>query len=140
MRVYKHIIKQELNCSLNFVRSKRQSKLPIVMTPEEVKLLMSHLGKRYYLIAGLMYGSGLRVMKAVQLRVQDIDFDYKCVRVWNGKGNKHRIVTLAAELFPLLRNQIHQVDEYLKLDLQNPTFAHKYMTPINILLILNSLH
>ncbi|MBE0365591.1 hypothetical protein PULV_b0198 [Pseudoalteromonas ulvae UL12] len=101
---------------------------------------MSHLGKRYYLIAGLMYGSGLRVMKAVQLRVQDIDFDYKCVRVWNGKGNKHRIVTLAAELFPLLRNQIHQVDEYLKLDLQNPTFAHKYMTPINILLILNSLH
>ena len=125
--LYKHIIKQELNCSLNFVRSKRQSKLPIVMTPEEVKLLMSHLGKRYYLIAGLMYGSGLRVMEAVQLRVQDIDFDYKCVRVWNGKGNKHRIVTLAAELFPLLRNQIHQVDEYLKLDLQNPTFAGVWM-------------
>ena len=47
------------------------------MTPDEVKQLMSHLSKRYYLITGLMYGSGLRVMEAVQLRVKDIDFDYK---------------------------------------------------------------
>ncbi|MBE0379663.1 tyrosine-type recombinase/integrase [Pseudoalteromonas prydzensis] len=45
------------------------------MTPEEVKILMAHLNKRYYLIAGLMYGSGLRVMEAVQLRVKDIGFD-----------------------------------------------------------------
>ena len=67
------------------------------MTPDEIKLLMSFLDKRYYLIAGLMYGSGLRVMEAVQLRVQDIDFDYKSIRIWNGKGNKHRIVTLAGE-------------------------------------------
>ena len=121
--LYKNIIEQELNCSLNFVRSKRQPKLPVVMTPEEVKLLMSHLDKRYYLIAGLRYGSGLRVMEAVQLRVQDIDFDYKCVRVWNGKDNKHRVVTLAIELIPLLRNQILQADEYLKLDLQNPMYS-----------------
>ncbi len=75
--LYKHIIKQELSLDLVFVRSKKQQKLPIVMTPDEVKLLMSFLDKRYYLIAGLMYGSGLRVMEAVQLRVQDIDFDYK---------------------------------------------------------------
>ncbi|KAF7764932.1 hypothetical protein PCIT_b1038 [Pseudoalteromonas citrea] len=74
---------------------------------------MSFLSKRYYLISGLMYGSGLRVMEAVQLRVQDIDFDYKCIRIWNGKGNKHRVVTLATELIPLLRNQIAQANEYL---------------------------
>jgi site-specific recombinase XerD len=43
--MYKHIIKQELNCALNFVRSKWQPKLPVVMTPEEVKLLMSHWGR-----------------------------------------------------------------------------------------------
>lgn len=121
--LYKHIIGTELSSNLDFVRSKRQPKLPIVMTPNEVKLLMSSLEKRYYLLAGLMYGSGLRVMEAVQLRVQDIDFDYKCVRIWNGKGSKHRIVTLALELTPMLRNQILQVDEYLKLDLQNKQFA-----------------
>jgi integrase len=46
-------------------------------------------------------------MEAVKLRVKDIDFDYKCIQVWNGKGNKHRIVTLANELIPMLRNQIY---------------------------------
>lgn len=117
--LYKHIVQIELSLDLTFVRSKKQAKLPIVMTPEEVKQLRSHLDKRYYLIAGLMYGSGLRVMEAVQLRVQDIDFDYKCIRIWNGKGNKHRIVTLATELLPFLRNQIMQTDEYLQLDLRN---------------------
>ncbi|WP_448567287.1 integron integrase [Thalassotalea ganghwensis] len=125
--LYKHIIKNELSLNLDFVRSKKQPKLPVVMTPDEVKQLMSHLSKRYYLIAGLMYGSGLRVMEAVQLRAKDIDFDYKCIQVWNGKGNKHRIVTLATELIPLLRNQIMQVEEYLELDLQNEKYAGVWM-------------
>ncbi|QUI68496.1 integron integrase [Pseudoalteromonas sp. M8] len=125
--LYKQIIKQDLCPNLTFIRSKRQSKLPIVMTPEGVKRLMSFLSKRYYLISGLMYGSGLRVMEAVQLRVQDIDFDYKCIRIWNGKGNKHRVVTLATELIPLLRNQIAQADEYLKLDSQNERYAGVWM-------------
>jgi integron integrase len=125
--LYKHIVKNELSLNLNFARSKRQPKLPVVMTPDEVKQLMIHLSKRYYLIVGLMYGSGLRVMEAVQLRVKDIDFDYKCIQIWNGKGNKHRIVTLATELLPLLRNQIMQVEEYLRLDLQNEQYAGVWM-------------
>ena len=94
--LYKHIIKRELSVSLNFAKSRRQQKLPIVLTKEEVKLLLSHLRVRHHVVASLMYGSGLRVMEVVKLRVQDIDFDYRCIRVWNGKGNKHRIVTLAA--------------------------------------------
>jgi len=94
--LYKHIVKNELSLNLNFVRSKRQPKLPVVM-------------------------------EAVQLRVKDIDFDYKCIQIWNGKGNKHRIVTLATELLPLLRNQIMQVEEYLRLDLQNEQYAGVWM-------------
>lgn len=125
--LYKQIVGNALSPDLVFIRSKRQPKLPIVMTAEEVKSLMSYLNKRYYLIAGLMYGSGLRVMEAVQLRVQDIDFDYKCIRIWNGKGNKHRVVTLAVELIPFLRNQILQADEYLKLDLKNEQYAGVWM-------------
>ncbi|MBB1377156.1 integron integrase [Pseudoalteromonas sp. SR43-2] len=125
--LYKHIIKKELSLNLNFARSKKPAKLPVVMTPEEVKMLMAHLNKRYYLIAALMYGSGLRVMEAVQLRVKDIDFDYKCIQVWNGKGNKHRIVTLATELIPMLRNQILNVDDYLKLDLNNTEYSGVWM-------------
>ena len=125
--LYKHIIKKELSLNLNFAHSKKQAKLPVVMTQEEVKMLMAHLNKRYYLIAALMYGSGLRVMEAVQLRVKDIDFDYKCIQVWNGKGNKHRIVTLATELIPMLRNQILNVDDYLKLDLNNTEYSGVWM-------------
>jgi len=125
--LYKHILQSELSLNLSFVRSNKQAKLPVVMTPEEVKVLMSYLDKRYYLIAGLMYGSGLRVMEAVQLRVQDIDFDYKCIRIWNGKGNKHRVVTLAVELIPLIRNQIIQTNEYLQLDLKNEQYSGVWM-------------
>ena len=97
------------------------------MTKEEVNRLLSHLRKRYHLIGGILYGSGLRVMEAVKLRVQDIDFDYKCVRIWNGKGNKHRVVTLAEELIPALRNQILQVEEYLQLDIKNEQYAGVWM-------------
>lgn len=125
--LYRYIVQNELSLNLNFSRSKRQAKLPVVMSKKEVKMLMPHINKRYYVIAGLMYGSGLRVMEAVQLRVQDIDFDYKCIRIWNGKGNKHRIVTLAAELIPALRNQIMRVDEYLKLDIENEQYAGVWM-------------
>ena len=82
-------------------------------------------------------------MEAVQLRVKDIDFDYKCIQVWNGKGNKHRIVTLATELIPMLRNQILHVDDYLKLDLINPEYAGVWMPYAltkNILQLLSRLH
>jgi len=125
--LYKHILHNELSCNLQFSRSKKQPKLPVVMTKEEVHKVMQHLNKRYYLIAGLMYGSGLRVMEAVQLRVQDIDFDYKCIRVWNGKGNKHRVVTLAVELTPLIRTQIMDVNEYLQRDLENEQYSGVWM-------------
>lgn len=125
--MYRHIIKQSLSIKLNFIKGNRQQKLPSILSREEVRLLLSNLTKRNYLVASLMYGSGLRSREVVNLRIQDIDFDYLCVRIWNGKGNKHRIVTLARELIPLLRNQIIQVNEYLKRDLNNKLFAGVWM-------------
>ena len=108
---------------LNFIKSNRQQKLPVVLTQTEVSLLFRNINKRHYQIASLLYGSGLRLIEAVKIRVQDIDFDYKKIRIWNGKGNKNRIVTLVEELIPMLRNQIIQVDEYLQLDLKNDAYA-----------------
>jgi integron integrase len=125
--LYKHIIQNELTLELNFIKSSRQQKLPIVLTQSEISRLMQHLSKRNLLVVSLLYGSGLRLMEAVKLRVQDIDFEYKCLRIWNGKGNKHRIVTLAQELIPALRNQICQVDEYLQIDLANKLYAGVWM-------------
>ncbi|MGK0382949.1 MAG: integrase, partial [Flavobacteriales bacterium] len=64
----------------------------------------------------ILYGSGLRLMECVRLRLQDIDFDYKSLRVWNGKEGKHRVVTLADELIPSLRQQIVLIQQYLSAD------------------------
>ncbi|MFN6261971.1 MAG: integron integrase, partial [Chromatiaceae bacterium] len=69
------------------------------------------------------YGSGLRLMEAVRLRVKDIDFDYLSVMVWQGKGNKNRRVTLASELVPALRQQIIHVERLLDADMQNPIYS-----------------
>lgn len=125
--LYKVIIKKPLTLKLSFVRSQRQQKLPVVLTVNEVKHLLEHINANYYLLASLLYGSGLRLMEATRLRVNDIDFDYHCVRVWNGKGGKHRVVTLAKELENPIHNQIVKVKQFLQLDLNNTSFAGVWM-------------
>ena len=125
--LYKVIIKKPLTLKLNFVRSQRQQKLPVVLTVDEVKHLLEHINANYSLLTSLLYGSGLRLMEATRLRVKDIDFDYHCVRVWNGKGGKHRVVTLANELENPIHSQIVKVKQFLQLDLNNTLFAGVWM-------------
>ncbi|WP_293757272.1 phage integrase N-terminal SAM-like domain-containing protein [uncultured Paraglaciecola sp.] len=72
--LYKVIIEKPLTLKLNFVRSQRQQKLPVVLTVDEVKHLLEQISANYYLTASLLYGSGLRLMEATRLRVKDIDF------------------------------------------------------------------
>ncbi|WP_372627141.1 integron integrase, partial [Arsukibacterium sp.] len=78
---------------------------------------------KYKLLTQLMYGSGLRLMEAVRLRVHDIDYDYLSVMVWQGKGNKNRRVTLAPELVPALKQQSQHVLQYFQADLENPEYC-----------------
>lgn len=125
--LYKHIIKRPLGVELGFIKSHMSRKLPVVMTEPEVKAFFSRIGPQHFLPAALMYGSGLRLMETVRLRVKDIDFDYRCIRVWNGKGGKHRTVTLANELLSPLRNQISIVADFLSVDLRNPDYSGVYL-------------
>lgn len=120
--LYKEIVRKPLSLELIFVKSQKPRKLPVVLTREETGALLTNIGSNYYLPAALMYGSGLRLMEAVRLRVKDIDFDYCCVRVWNGKGGKHRTVTLARELKEGLELQIRRVEDFLSRDLPNPIY------------------
>jgi integron integrase len=120
--LYKEILQQPLSLNLKFVKSQKPRKLPTVLTRDEIARLMSSISQTYYLPAALMYGSGLRLMESVRLRVKDIDFDYCCVRVWNGKGGKHRTVTLAPELKKILSLQIQRVEELLVRDVVNPDY------------------
>ena len=121
--LYREFLQQPLSLQLNFNAAKTPAKLPVVLTRAEVVALFRWIDPKYKLLAQLMYGSGLRLMEAVRLRVKDIDFDYLSVMVWQGKGNKNRRVTLACELVASLRQQIINVERWFDADLQNPSYS-----------------
>lgn len=117
--LYRVVLDKPLTLELVFNKSKQQTKLPVVLTKEEVTLLLSKISSRYKLACQLMYGSGLRLMEVVRLRVQDIDFDYHAIQVWQGKGGKNRRVTLATELEEALKLQISITYSFFQQDLGN---------------------
>jgi len=117
--LYARFLNKPLGNIGEFKRASKQCKLPVVLTQGEVKCLLSQLTGVHYLMACLLYGSGLRRMELVRLRVKDVDFDLLQLRIWNGKGAKHRITTLAPELTELLQRQINRVKECLEDDLKN---------------------
>lgn len=106
--LYANVLNTPLDEVEGVVRSKKQQKLPVVLTGEEISRLLSELEPPYWLLAGLMYGSGLRLMEALRLRTKDIDFDYRAIVVRNGKGGKDRVVTLPQELVSPLKLQLEQ--------------------------------
>lgn len=120
--LYKNILEKPLTLELNFNKSKQVTKLPVVLTQLEVRALLTQLAGPYSLPCQLMYGSGLRLMEVVRLRVQDIDFDYHSIQVWQGKGGKNRRVTLAKELCKYLQSQIAMVKAVYKQDQFNPNY------------------
>ena len=99
-----------------FNRSQRRRKLPVVLTQAEVSALLATLTGVPHLMVALLCGSGLRRIEWVRLRVKAIDFDYRQLRVINGKGGKQRLVTLADELLPPLREQASRVAVFLAND------------------------
>lgn len=121
--LYSKILNQPLSVNLQFVNSNLPKKLPVVLTQDEVRRLLAAMPQGFLLPAQLAYGSGLRLMEVVRLRVQDVDFNYGCLRIWNGKGGKHRQVTLAPQLHAALKQQIQLMRVYLQQDLANPLFA-----------------
>lgn len=107
--LYRDVLGVELPYVEGIIRAKRPARVPIVFTCAEVSLLMSHLSGTYSLIAGLLYGSGLRLMEAARLRVKDLDFNYMEILVRDGKGEKDRRTILPPPLSELLRHQLERV-------------------------------
>lgn len=92
--MYKHLLGQNTTDIGDYVRAKRSQKIPVVLSKDEVQELFKHLTGVYKLIAGLLYGSGLRIMECMRLRIKDVDFKYKCITVRDGKGQKDRVTML----------------------------------------------
>lgn len=125
--LYKEVVKKPLELNLNFNRSQQVTKLPTVLTQTEISAFLKVVNVNYALPCQLMYGSGLRLMEVVRLRVQDIDFDFNSLQIWQGKGGKNRRVTLAPELITPLKVQIEIAKKYYIYDSQQPNYHGVYL-------------
>jgi len=114
--LYNKVLDMRLERIEDVVRAKRSRRIPVVFTRHEVAAILSGLKQPYHLMAGLMYGSGLRVMEMLRLRLKDIDFDRLIIMVRQGKGNKDRVTILPEKLVPDIErsmarvNALHQQD------------------------------
>ena len=106
--LYREVLHKNLDPILPST-AKRPQRLPTVLTRDEALAVINHMTAPYKLMAQLLYGSGLRMMECLRLRVKDIDFDYRTITVRDGKGEKDRIVPLPETIIPDLRRQIERV-------------------------------
>jgi len=107
--LYRDVLQMELPYVEGIERAKRPARVPVVFTRGEVERLLARLSRSYGLIAGLLYGAGLRLMEVVRLRVKDIDFEYMEILVRDGKGEKDRRTILPRPLSEPLRHQLERV-------------------------------
>lgn len=92
--LYRRVMGVELAWINEVIRAKKAARLPVVLSVEEVQALLSELQGPYWLIGSLLYGSGLRLMECLRLRVKDIDFEQRRIVVRSGKGGKDRVTVL----------------------------------------------
>jgi integron integrase len=115
--LYKRVLNHPLQDSINAVRADKKINVPVVMTREEVAAVISLMDGTAQVVAKLLYGSGLRIMEAVRLRVKDVDFQMKQLTVRSGKGDKDRFTTFPTTLTPLLQNHLAGVKTLHRQDL-----------------------
>jgi len=104
--LYDKVLEQPFGELERFARSKRPRRLPVVLSRQEARRLIGAMSGMHQLMAGLLYGSGMRLMECIRLRVQDVDFDYHQIVVRDAKGNKDRVVPLPQRFVPALREQL----------------------------------
>jgi integron integrase len=104
--LYKRVLNHVMEGRIDAVRADKKINVPVVMTREDVASVLSLMDGTPQLVAKLLYGSGLRIMEAIRLRIKDIDYQMKQLTVRAGKGDKDRYTTFPATLTPLLQNHL----------------------------------
>lgn len=107
--LYREVFQIDLPLIESVERAKRPQRVPVVLTPEEVKRVLANISGTNHLIASLLYGAGLRLMEGVRLRVKDLDFAYKQIIVRDGKGEKDRRTILPQPLVQPLQHHLARV-------------------------------
>jgi integron integrase len=100
--LYRQVLKLDMPDIKGAVRARQPRKLPVVLTREETEAVIARLDHTNRLIASLLYGSGLRLMEAIRLRVKDVDFERGEIIVRDGKGEQDRMTMLPQSVHPTL--------------------------------------
>ena len=109
MFLYRHVLKKDLGGFVQAVRAKKPRRLPTVLSKDEVQRVIGCMSGKHQLMAKLLYGSGLRLMECIRLRVKDIDFAQHQIVVRDGKGEQDRITILPDSLIELLQEHMQRV-------------------------------
>jgi integron integrase len=115
--LYREVLGSEIGWLDGLVRAKRPVRLPVVLTRDEVRALLSHLNGAPWLMASLLYGAGLRLLECARLRVKDVDFARLEILVRDGKGQKDRITMLPVKLKAPLATHLETVRRQHEADL-----------------------
>jgi len=107
--LYRQVLKREMGELDEMVRAKRPERLPVFFSHAEAKAVLSHLDGVNKIMGSLLYGSGLRLMECLRLRIKDFDFTYKQIIVHDGKGQKDRATPLPTSLVESLKTQMQTV-------------------------------
>jgi integron integrase len=113
------VLKLDFSGQLQFSKAKRSQRLPTVLRKDQVKSLLNNLDGIYALMAGLTYGTGMRLMECMRLRVKDIDTDRNIIAVREGKGAKDRVVPLPEKYRKDLLEQLKKIEALHHKDLEN---------------------
>lgn len=116
--LYRNVLGVELK-NIDAVRAKKPKHLPVVFTQEEVRQILARLTGAPFIVANLLYGSGLRISEALRLRVKDIDFQTNQIIVREGKGEKERITMLPQSVKEALALHLERVKKMHEDDLRN---------------------
>jgi len=106
--MYEHVVGVKLE-HVDFLRSKKSKHIPDVLSQEEVKKILGRLRGVYYIIGRLLYGSGMRLMECMRLRVKDINFEMQTVTVRDPKNNKDRVTVLPSSVIEPLLTHLKRV-------------------------------
>lgn len=120
--LYREVLGQELG-EVNALRAKKPKRLPVVLTRAEVVRVLEQLEGDAWLMASLLYGSGLRLSEVLRLRIKDIDFDRRTLTIRGGKGDKDRVTMLPSSLVVALQMHLEDLRRLHARDLANDVGA-----------------
>jgi integron integrase len=117
--LYNNVLGKELQWLDGLTRARRPERLPVVLSREEVTYLLAAMDGVTWLMANLLYGTGMRLMECLRLRVKDIDFAHQQILIRDGKGEKDRVTMLPVKLVDPLKAQLQRARQLHEVDLRD---------------------